>query len=162
MSPSEPLAEDPHHIDLLSFHPVPEGTSFPDAPTGFALVALWHRGRALMVHVRARGCWELPGGGIEEGESERRAAVRELYEETGQGLATGDLRFVGYARTHRVRTGSLLYGALYTATLTSEAIREFTPHEEIADTHWYAPGEPLPPTARSRSLDDHLLSLCTD
>ncbi len=33
-----------------------------------------------------RGVWEMPGGKIEKGESPRRAALREVGEETGIGL----------------------------------------------------------------------------
>ncbi|HET7322003.1 MAG TPA: NUDIX domain-containing protein [Longimicrobiaceae bacterium] len=37
-----------------------------------------------------RPVWEFPKGGVEEGETEREAAVRELYEETG--IAPGGYR----------------------------------------------------------------------
>jgi 8-oxo-dGTP pyrophosphatase MutT (NUDIX family) len=44
-------------------------------------------GRVLLFHVETEdvpgGWWELPGGGIEPGESYREAAVRELREEAG-------------------------------------------------------------------------------
>ena len=32
---------------------------------------------------KERGTWEIPGGHIEEGETWKEAAIRELYEETG-------------------------------------------------------------------------------
>lgn len=35
--------------------------------------------------------WQTPGGGIDEGESPREAAARELYEETGLALAPAEL-----------------------------------------------------------------------
>lgn len=47
------------------------------------------RGRLLLLHTidpaePQRGtCWELPGGGLEPGETPSEAAKRELYEETG-------------------------------------------------------------------------------
>jgi 8-oxo-dGTP pyrophosphatase MutT (NUDIX family) len=44
-------------------------------------------GRVLLFHVETEevlgGWWELPGGGIDPGESDREAAVREIREETG-------------------------------------------------------------------------------
>ena len=44
-------------------------------------------GRMLLFQVETEevpgGWWELPGGGIEPGESDREAAVREIREETG-------------------------------------------------------------------------------
>jgi 8-oxo-dGTP pyrophosphatase MutT (NUDIX family) len=44
-------------------------------------------GRVLLFHVETEevpgGWWELPGGGIDPGESDREAAVREIKEETG-------------------------------------------------------------------------------
>jgi 8-oxo-dGTP pyrophosphatase MutT (NUDIX family) len=44
-------------------------------------------GRVLLFHVETEdvpgGWWELPGGGIDRGESYRGAAIREIKEETG-------------------------------------------------------------------------------
>ena len=51
------------------------------------LVVLDADDRLLLFHTRdphhPGTWWELPGGGIEEGETYREAAVRELHEETG-------------------------------------------------------------------------------
>ncbi|MFE0348796.1 NUDIX hydrolase [Streptomyces griseoluteus] len=50
-----------------------------------------------MVFDRYRQCWELPGGRIEQDESPRQAAGRELWEESGQ-EPDAPSRLVGYAR----------------------------------------------------------------
>ncbi len=47
--------------------------------------------------------WETPGGGIDPGETERAAAVRELFEETGTVVAEADL--LGPVMTRRVVHG---------------------------------------------------------
>jgi 8-oxo-dGTP pyrophosphatase MutT (NUDIX family) len=57
--------------------------------TAVRLVVLDAEGRVLLLHVRdlsnpASGeLWELPGGGMDPGETFAQAAVRELLEETG-------------------------------------------------------------------------------
>lgn len=68
-------------------------TDDPDLPTikrnVVRLVVLDTDERILLLHVQDLGnpqfgtVWELPGGGIEAGETYAQAAVRELYEETG-------------------------------------------------------------------------------
>jgi 8-oxo-dGTP diphosphatase len=48
-------------------------------------------------HDSRGGEWGLPGGGIEPGESEKEAAVREIYEETGYRAEEKGLEFAwGY------------------------------------------------------------------
>jgi 8-oxo-dGTP pyrophosphatase MutT (NUDIX family) len=59
-----------------------------------AVVALWHRGRILMVHSSYRARWDLPGGGVGRGEDARIAALRELREELGLTLTEDALTLV--------------------------------------------------------------------
>src|SRR4051812_25498343 len=51
-------------------------------PSVFVAVRWWG-GRLLLVRRMASGCWELPGGRVDVGESAEEAAVRETAEEAG-------------------------------------------------------------------------------
>jgi 8-oxo-dGTP pyrophosphatase MutT (NUDIX family) len=150
-----PLASGPLGMRLLAFERVPEETRFADAPLGYGLVALWHEGRLLLVLVRGRDCWELPGGGIEPGETPRQAAARELWEEAGQLVDPAELRFAGFARTS-LPDRSVKYGALYHAEATRVAA--FTANEEIAAIHWWDLEGPLP-GGRLQTVDSYLARL---
>jgi 8-oxo-dGTP pyrophosphatase MutT (NUDIX family) len=152
---ARPLATGPLGMKLLAFERVPEETRFADAPVGYGLVALWHAGRLLLVHVRHRGCWELPGGGIDPGESPREAATRELWEEAGQRVAPADLRFAGFALT-ALPDRRTLYGAVYAAE--AEDVLPFTPNDEVDAMHWWDLREELP-GGRLQTVDAYLVGL---
>jgi ADP-ribose pyrophosphatase YjhB (NUDIX family) len=61
----------------------------PSAPTATVVVpsvfvaVRWHEGRLLLVRRCDSGCWELPGGRVDVGESAVEAAVRKVAEEAG-------------------------------------------------------------------------------
>jgi 8-oxo-dGTP pyrophosphatase MutT (NUDIX family) len=152
----QPLVSGPRGLSLLAFRHEPEDTVFEDADVGFCLVALWHGGRVLMTHQRVRDCWELPGGGIEPGESPRVAAVRELREETGQHVAADALRFVGFPLIVR-DTRPPLYGAFFTAQ--AEEALPFVPNDEVVTIHWRDGEEVLPGEVPVQSVDEYLIGL---
>ncbi len=152
-----PLATGPLGMELLSFHREPEDARFDDATVGYALVVLRHEGRVLMVLERERGLWELPGGGIDPGETPRVAAARELQEEAGQHLRPEDLRFAGFART--VLPGKrVMYGAMFAGR--TAAPEPFTPNEEISAIHWRDGDEPLPDGGALQTVDEYLAARC--
>ncbi|MGP3970275.1 NUDIX hydrolase [Streptomyces sp. 6N223] len=152
---ARPLATGPLGMKLLAFERVPEETRFADVPVAYGLVALWHTGRLLLVHVRHRDCWELPGGGIDPGETPREAAARELWEEAGQRVEPGELRFSGFALT-ALPDKRTLYGAVYDAEAAHVA--DFTPTDEIAAIHWWDLSEPLR-GGRLQTVDAYLAGL---
>ncbi|UED84266.1 NUDIX domain-containing protein [Streptomyces profundus] len=153
--PDDVLASGPLGMRLLSFDRAPENSVFATAPVGYALVALWHGERLLLVLERGRNCWELPGGGIEPGETSREAAVRELWEEAGQRLAPERLRFAGHART-LLPNKKELRGALYSAEIDEPA--PWRENEEIAALHWWdLNGQP--PGGQLQTVDAYLARL---
>ena len=85
-----------------------------------------YRESFLLVYNRHRACWEIPGGLIDPGETAREAAIRELFEETGQRVSReqllGRLEVSGETET---------VGALYACAVAE--LRPFMPSEEIAE-----------------------------
>ncbi|MFJ7493325.1 NUDIX hydrolase [Streptomyces sp. NPDC097727] len=124
------LAVDDLGNALTSFDGGREGAPPGDAPLPLASVAPWHRRRVLMVLDRFSQSWELSGGRIEQGESPRQAAVRELLEESGQ-VPDGKLRFVGHAGFTPAPDRRAEYGALFTGC--SASVLDSQQIEEIAD-----------------------------
>ncbi|WP_325052736.1 NUDIX domain-containing protein [Streptomyces triticirhizae] len=150
------LASGPLGMRLVAFDEGPDDAVFTTAPVRYALVAAWRGARLLLVRVRDRDCWELPGGGIDPGESPREAAVRELWEETGQRLAPERLRFAGFARTLLAGRGELR-GAVYAARVEEPV--GFSPTEEIAELCWWEPGDEPPPGGALQTVDTYLAGL---
>ncbi|WP_331764338.1 NUDIX hydrolase [Streptomyces sp. NBC_01506] len=80
------------------------------------------------------GKWALPGGYVDAGETSKRAAVRELGEETGVEVTEDDLILVGVFdtpdRDPRGRVVSVAYAALVPAGTTAVAA------DDAAATRW--------------------------
>jgi 8-oxo-dGTP diphosphatase len=113
-----------------------------------AFVVLRHGGRVLLVQTRRRRRWQLPGGRLESGETPRRAAGRELREETG--LRAGSLVLSG---VYRRKDGSLAY--VFGARIPSPG-RLAGPSAEIRRQRWVCSGKAcrlLGPKARRRLQD---------
>lgn len=115
-------------------------------------------GKILLVHRTDDGCWALPGGGLEPGETWSDAATRECLEETGWEIELGDLLGI-YSepgtQVHRYPGGAMvqLCGAIFMA----RAIRPVgTPDGEVAEVAFFSLDnlpEPLFPSDRP-VLDD--------
>ncbi|MEU9924036.1 NUDIX hydrolase [Streptomyces griseoluteus] len=153
-SGDRPLAVDNRGNALVSFVRGAEGMPPGDAPLPAAVVALWRDGRVLMVFDRYRQTWELPGGRIEQGESPRQAAGRELLEESGQ-EPDGPLRLVGYARFVLAPDRRAEYLAVFAGHCSE--VRGFRPNEETTAIAWWDLLDVLP--GRVQPLDAHLAAL---
>jgi hypothetical protein len=101
---------------------------YPDLPLIFACVAAHYRGETLFVFNNYRQLWELPAGRIEQDETPEAAGIRELMEETGQGVSA--LRQAGLALMRLEPGGLLEPGVMYTCELVT--IQLFSPNEEIS------------------------------
>lgn len=81
------------------------------------------------------GCWALPGGHVDKGESSLDASVRELEEETGITVPASDMRQVGafdaVGRDPRGRYVSVAY------TATLPALIEPAAGDDATGARWW-------------------------
>jgi 8-oxo-dGTP pyrophosphatase MutT (NUDIX family) len=132
-------------VDSAAWAAPPEMVNAGDllAAAGMLLVAGGDRGReVLFVRHAARGTWELPGGGIEDGETAEEAAEREVAEEIGPAPHGS----VSLLMRHR-------FGPVDYSTFMARVAAKFDPvlSEELSDWVWAAPDEapePLHPGVR--------------
>lgn len=127
--------------ELTAFFACQEQAQCGMVPLPCSLVALWSGPMILLVFDNARQQWELPGGMIDPGESPREAAVRELWEESGQHV--DELVFAGHAQFRLGPERRLEFAAVFTAEVVSPA-SVFVPSAEIADCCWWDWMTPLP------------------
>lgn len=118
-------------------------TCMDDAIADVVLGALVDEGRVLLVHrspnKRAHpNVWDLPGGCVEEGESELGALERELREELGVCIATDAV-----SQLYRLTAGSVDEPALVSAWMVRKW--EGTPLNNAPDEHvdigWFRLGK---------------------
>lgn len=129
------------------FQTLAERVERTGAPYGAHTVVYRENADLLLVRHDAIEQWVLPGGGIEDGESFREAAVRELAEEAGV-----EADYEGLAMVTRVQFYCDDYEAwgvlpVFGARATETALDVSDPDGEITDAAWF---DTLPEDTRDR------------
>lgn len=134
-----PLARGDRGDEVVAFDDVPvPSLPGPAIPTSRVLVVAVRGARWVVVRMRRRNRWELPGGPPVGDEPWRTTAARAFTDQTG--MRCGSLRFVGRA-TIREAEGGLAHAAVF-RTWAIEGF-PFDPSDEVADRRWWEGVEPL-------------------
>jgi 8-oxo-dGTP diphosphatase len=125
-------------------------------PLTFCVVVAQHEGRYVLVYNPERTQWEIPGGGINPGETPDDCARREMWEESSQQLAA--LEFVALFKL-RFPDGKLEYGAIYQGMV--EQLLPFVANEETDQLLLWDGTEPLNGnfSELSRAIFDYVRAL---
>jgi 8-oxo-dGTP pyrophosphatase MutT (NUDIX family) len=128
---------------------VPHDLSFDVERTSVRVVLLDSTGRLLLFRTvdptapEEGVWWELPGGGMEPGESTAQTAVRELAEETGIVVPTADIGPASWARAATYRRRG----------------RRILQHERVVSVQL---DEPTPAVSRSGRTEEELTAYVED
>lgn len=129
---------------LVDFYRVPEADVAQYAPMTHSIIAIRQGGATLMVYAPYAKQWQFPGGLIDEGETPRAAALRELLEETNQ---VASAQFLGVMHwdlgaTQVAHQKGEVYGTLFLGELTEQ--REVILQAgEASEWRWVPDSEPL-------------------
>ncbi|WP_179107201.1 NUDIX domain-containing protein [Sediminibacillus massiliensis] len=113
-------------LDFLKMDEKNINDSISDAPLTHSLVVVKYKDDYLLLFNKWRQNWELAGGMIDEGESPRECAIRELCEETNQ--IVSQLNFKGLMKFRLKPDDRFEYGALYSGEIKD--LRPFQENEE--------------------------------
>jgi ADP-ribose pyrophosphatase YjhB (NUDIX family) len=109
--------------------------------------AVFHRGRLLLVRERSDGCWTLPGGWADVGESASEAVVREIREESGfETRATKLAAVLDRSRHGHPAHPNYIYKLFFLCELVGGRRQE---SHEISEVDFFDPEE-LPPLSTTR------------
>ena len=122
----------------------------PSLTTDVVLISGHEKARRHVLLIRRknppyRGCWAFPGGFLDEGETLKQCAVRELEEETGVKLDQDRLRLLLVADDPERDSRSRVISVVYLAEGRRE---EFSPEaaSDADEVRWF-PLDDLPPLA---------------
>jgi 8-oxo-dGTP diphosphatase len=127
----------------LQFGEPQSGLKYRDRPAAFGVAE--HHGQIALICVTREGqapFHDLPGGGIEPGESDARALAREFVEETGLVVAAGEV--LTHADQYMVRKDGEAVNNR--CVLMIARIEGFDPGQKIEEDHrlvWLDPQEAL-------------------
>lgn len=96
-------------------------------------------GRLLLIrrgHEPGKGLWSIPGGKIEDGESDEEAVAREVLEETGLVVMAG--RLIGSVRRPAGTADAAFDIRDYAASVNGGSL---TPGDDADDARWAGPLE---------------------
>lgn len=85
-------------------------------PLAFTMVGIRYQDNYIFVHNRTRRTWEIPGGGIEQGETPHECAIREVWEESNQHIESP--QYQGLIKLQLGHNNKVEFGAIFTAELT--------------------------------------------
>lgn len=120
--------------ELLDYRPGADPSALTDGiPVTFATVIVQSVEGYLFLYNFNRDQWEIPGGGLETGETLEACARRELLEETSQ--VAGSVTYRGLFTIRLQSDKRLEHGVLYTAVL--DGLRPFEQNSESSRiTFW--------------------------
>ncbi|WP_421951294.1 NUDIX domain-containing protein [Pelagibacterium sp.] len=114
-----------------------------------ARAAVIVEGKVLLVRHGYVAGWQMPGGGVDPGETAEQAARREVLEETGYEIE-GEMRL--FSLYHATGYTDRDHVALYVGH-AAQQVRPFVPGREIVEIGWFALGAlpgPIAPSAERR------------
>lgn len=122
-------------------HPPRRGIRYRNRIGAYAVI--WRDGRILLTYEDlGAGEWQLPGGGVDPGESAIRAIARETLEETGWSVAVGP-RIGAYLR-FAFMDGYGFHARKVCLVHEARALRRWGPPAEPQHSaHWLAPLDAL-------------------
>ncbi len=88
-----------------------------------------------------RGVWDLPGGGLDHGESPVEALKREVQEEVGLEVLNMEERPSYFVTAHGKRFDVWFSNIIYKTKLSD--ISKFTPSDECREMRYFTPQEVL-------------------
>jgi ADP-ribose pyrophosphatase YjhB (NUDIX family) len=100
-----------------------------------ALVLIFNENQQLLiVKPTYKEGWSIPGGGVDDNESPKTAAVREIKEELGLDLKNITLAGVGYTPVQEIKPETLqfvFYGGLLSADEINKIVLDKNEHSEF-------------------------------
>jgi len=134
------------------------GREFPENPLVGVGAVIIQENRVLLIQRGTPpllGEWSLPGGVLECGETLREAVAREVYEETGLVVETGEMLGV-YERIIRSDDGHVRYHYVLLDFLCRAVDGNLKAGSDAADAHWFSRDE-LPPLNLAYDASDVVL-----